>query len=234
MSIQLRVRDSYLNGTYLENNLTWHVEDSPWKAKQICKLLSRNDISPLTICEVGCGAGEILVQLSREFPNANLCGYELSPQAYSLCKTREAKRVHYFNRNILEDKSFYDVLLCIDVFEHVEDYIGFIKALRCRATFKIFHVPLDINVLSVMRDAMMSERIRVGHLHYFTPKTAIATIADCGYEIVDVFYTKPFSHFQSKSFKGKLVNVLRTLFFWISPNLNVKILGGCALIVLAK
>ena len=50
----------YTNGYYLEKNPTWHVEDSSWKAKNIIKMMKRNNIVPKTICEVGCGAGEIL------------------------------------------------------------------------------------------------------------------------------------------------------------------------------
>ena len=51
--------EMYLDGTYLEHKPTWHVEDSPWKAKQIHTILSKNNIKPNTVCEVGCGAGEI-------------------------------------------------------------------------------------------------------------------------------------------------------------------------------
>jgi ubiquinone/menaquinone biosynthesis C-methylase UbiE len=58
----------YVSGEYLQNNPMWHVEDSPWKAKQILKILGRNNIAPGTICEVGCGAGEILAQLQHEMP----------------------------------------------------------------------------------------------------------------------------------------------------------------------
>jgi len=51
----------------------------------------------------------------------------------------------------LEEDTYFDSLLCIDVFEHVEDYIGFVKTLKSKATYKIFHIPLDISVLSVIR-----------------------------------------------------------------------------------
>ena len=56
-------RELYTQGDYLENNPTWHVEDSPWKAQQIIKMMRRNNIRPKTVCEVRCGAGEILRQL---------------------------------------------------------------------------------------------------------------------------------------------------------------------------
>ncbi len=59
----------YEDEKYLSKNESWHVEDSPWKATQIVKLINENDyeldITTIgTVCEVGCGAGEVLVQLS--------------------------------------------------------------------------------------------------------------------------------------------------------------------------
>ena len=224
----------YQDGKYLENNSTWHVEDSSWKANEIHKILLKNSISPKTICEVGCGAGEILNQLSQKMPNTNFCGYELSPQAYKLCQSRVTRKIQYKLANILDEDTFYECLLCIDVFEHVEDYIGFIKSLRSRSIYKIFHIPIDISVLSVLRGAMMTTRQSAGHLHYFTPETAIATIKDCGYQIIDSFFTTAFSDLPNKTINARMARLPREFLFALSPNLMVKILGGCSLLVLAK
>jgi hypothetical protein len=224
----------YKDGTYLKNNETWHVEDSPWKAKHIATILHNNNINPRSVCEVGCGAGEILKQLSHAFGNTHFVGYELSPQAFKLCKERESEKVRYYLKNIFEQDAFYEVLLCIDVFEHVEDYIGFLKALKTKSTFKIFHIPLDVSVLAVLRSTMISARQRVGHLHYFTRETALATLKDCGYEIIDSFYTTPFFDFPSKTLKGKLARRPRKILFDMSPHLSARVLGGCSLLLLAK
>jgi hypothetical protein len=34
----------YVSGEYKTKNETWDVEDSPWKAEQIFKLLQKNNI----------------------------------------------------------------------------------------------------------------------------------------------------------------------------------------------
>jgi len=218
----------------LVNNKTWHVEDSRWKAKQILTILSDNNISPKTICEVGCGAGEILKQISSTMPSTSLFGYELSPQAFELCKTRETERVRYYLKNVLDEDIYFDCLLCIDVFEHVDDYLGFVKSLKPKSTYKVFHIPLDIYVLAILRGSFMKARKDVGHLHYFTKETAIATLQDCGYEIVDHFYTKFFCDLPSKTFKATIAKLTRNIVFAISPDLMVKVFGGCSLIVLCK
>jgi ubiquinone/menaquinone biosynthesis C-methylase UbiE len=42
-------------------------------------LLKRNDLTPVRVCDVGCGAGEILVQLQQHLGvGAKLHGYDIS------------------------------------------------------------------------------------------------------------------------------------------------------------
>ncbi|GAC1565336.1 MAG: hypothetical protein NVS3B14_02690 [Ktedonobacteraceae bacterium] len=58
----MTLEEVYTSGEYLEKNPTWHVEESPWKAKQIMRMVAQNGIEPRTICEVGCGVGEVSIQ----------------------------------------------------------------------------------------------------------------------------------------------------------------------------
>ena len=37
----MKLEDMYKSGEYLEKNPTWHVEESPWKARQIMRMLAR-------------------------------------------------------------------------------------------------------------------------------------------------------------------------------------------------
>ena len=41
----------YCDGTYLENNPTWHEEHSSWKARQIQKIIEKNDKAEKLIVE---------------------------------------------------------------------------------------------------------------------------------------------------------------------------------------
>jgi hypothetical protein len=224
----------YTDGTYFENNADWHIEDSPWKAGNIARILSRNDVYPKTVAEVGCGAGEILRQLSLRMLDAEFSGYELSPQAFELCTQREADRLKFLLADIVDQDVKFDVLLCIDVFEHVDNYIEFLRSIRVKAEYKVFHIPLDVSISSILRGGMMAARRLVGHIHYFTPETAIATLEDCGYEVIDSFYTTPFAGLPSKSLKTNIAKIPRKLLFALSPDLMVKLFGGCSLMVLAK
>src|SRR5437899_1355768 len=175
----------YENGTYLENNRTWHVEDSAWKAKQILKMINRNKLNPASVCEIGCGAGEILNQLSQQMDRCvRFSGYELSEQAYQFCTQKSKDNLHFYHKDLFRDENaFFDLVMAIDVFEHVEDYLGFLRQLRSRGTFKIFHIPLDVSVYSVIRNYPMKIREAAGHLHYFTKDTALASLEHAGYRI---------------------------------------------------
>ena len=58
----------YTDGSYLANNPTWHEEDSPWKAEHVRRMISKNNLALSTVSEVGCGAGGILAELSKQLP----------------------------------------------------------------------------------------------------------------------------------------------------------------------
>src|SRR5258708_1920520 len=103
----------YTDATYLNKNPSWHVEDSAWKARQVLRMLERHNLKPQTICEVGCGAGEILAQLrDATTEEVQLSGYEISPQAFELCRRREGRRLRFFLKDFLEESGrSFDVLL---------------------------------------------------------------------------------------------------------------------------
>jgi len=228
----------YTTGEYLEKNPTWHVEDSPWKAKQILKIIEKNKLQPRSICEVGCGAGEILNQLYLQMPNdVSFVGYEISPQAFELCQQRKKDRLQFHSKNLFQDdKVFFDIVLAIDVIEHVEDCFGFLRSLHEKGQYKIFHIPLDISVLTVLRPSpILRTRQSVGHIHYFTKETALAILADTGYEILDYFYTSSGSiDLPAKSFKLLLLRLLRKILYKLNKDMAVRILGGYSLMVLTK
>jgi 2-polyprenyl-3-methyl-5-hydroxy-6-metoxy-1,4-benzoquinol methylase len=223
------------NGAYLKNNPTWHVEDSPWKAKQISKMLIRNPIKPKSIAEIGCGAGEILNQLYGSMPDdVRFTGYDISVDAISLAKLREKERLQFKQENFLETNERFDLLLMMDVLEHVDDYLGFLRLCKGKAKNTIFHIPLDISAQGILRNTLMDARNSVGHLHYFTKETAIATLIDAGFEIVDFFYTAGSFDLPGKSLKSRIAVLPRKLMFKANQDFAAKLLGGFSLLVLAK
>lgn len=227
----------YEDGTYLENNSSWHEEDSAWKAKQIKKVIEKNHILPSTICEIGCGAGEILNQLSSQLNGGKkYFGYEISPQAFALCSKKARDNLCFFLEDLLKkDDEYFDLIMAIDVLEHVDDYIGFLRKIQTKGKYKIFHIPLDLSVQTVLRPSVVMESRRtVGHLHYFTKETALATLEYAGYEIIDYFYSASRVDLPNRGWKANLLKIPRTIMFFFNSNLAVRVMGGFSLLVLAK
>ena len=227
----------YNNGEYLLHNQTWHVEDSPWKAQQVTRMLSKHNLQPERIAEVGCGAGEVLAQVAASFPKAECAGYDLSTQAIAIAKTRTSPRISYYCDDITKTGQRFDVLLVLDVVEHVEDCFGFIRSMNGIATFKVYHIPLDFYALSVLRGwPVMQSRKTVGHIHYFFKDTALALLQECGENIIDYTFTASALEGAgaSKSVQAKIMNVIRNILFKFSPDFTVRLLGGYSLLVLTR
>jgi len=225
--------DPHLNGEYLRHNPTWHVEYGPWKANNIHRLLQQKGLQPKTICEVGCGAGEVLRQLQLKMdPSCQFWGCDVAPAAIELAQQRTNDRLRFDLLDFTAVETPYsDLLLVLEVVDHVEDYLGFLRAIKPRAEWKLFSFSLDICMQAALRKGALLRRLEVhSHLHHFNKELALAALHKTGYEVVDAFYPTmfPFSKL------AKLAKPLRQLAFRLNPDLTVRALGGYSLMVLAR
>jgi len=229
--------ERYTSEEYSDNNPTWHTEDSEWKSNQIMKIITKNNLLPKSICEIGCGAGEILNQLFKKMPdNVKFIGYEISTFAYQLCIPKKTNRLDFKLYNLFDDNTTdYDVVMAIDVFEHVEDYFDFLRRLNKKGTYKIFHIPLEMVALYMFRKtSIMNCRAQYGHIHYFSKDTVLAILQETGYEVIDFFYTPVHVVTPTISFKQSLLSMFRKVCFRFNKDLTVRLLGGYSLLVLTK
>ena len=226
----------YLDGDYLLKNPAWHVEESPWKARQIMRMVRQNNLCPKRICDVGCGAGEVLSQLQKVLDDdCEFWGYDISPQAINFAQARANQKLH-FKLSALEkeDTTHFDLVLLLDVMEHVEDCWTLLRQLKTRSNYKICHIPLDLSVQTIFRpNGLVKRRDLYGHLHYFTKQTALRLVKDTGYEILDYFYT-PRSMDLGSGIGEKLLNIPRRLLSPFSQEFAARVLGGFSLLVLAQ
>lgn len=229
----------YTNGEYLENNPTWNEEDSPWKADIINSMIERNKITIHDLVEVGCGAGWILASIAEKNTNIKtLKGYDISPQAISLAEKRKSERVQFYLGDFISDfqRTKVDVILLIDVLEHVSDYYGFLQKLKDKARYFVFHIPLDLSCRSILKPhVMLQQRETVGHLHYFSEEMVWWFLRDSGFTVVDWEYTKPITDIRkSGSFKQYIKKKLRNISYKINKKRSVKLWGDYSLMILAK
>lgn len=223
------------NSSYLEHNPDWHLSDSKWKSIQIMKMLKQHNLFPKKIAEVGCGAGEILNQLHQNLDlDKNFYGYEIAPAAFSLCETRKKPRLEYFNENPFNKNNYFDLLLSIDVFEHVEDSYSFVRACGETAEYKLYHIPLELSVISILRNMPIKAYKSVGHLHFYTKDTALSMLQQCGQTVVDYVYTAGALEAPNRQLRTKLLNLPRKMLYSLNKDFCVRLFGGFSLLVLTK
>jgi len=223
---------NFENGTTPLGKRQWHEEDSPWKAEKIYQILIKNNITPKTLCEIGCGEGGVLFNLASHFDKGVIfSGYETVQEEFKTCKKWEKENIHFYLQDLLKTDKYFDVVMAINVFTHVRDYLGFLSKLRQKGEYKIFYIPLQITIYSILRGRyMQNKEFMRSHLHHFDKDTALGTLKGTGYQIVDYFYTSRYVDYPNREFKDNLWKLL----YAINKDFAAKLLGGFWLMVLAK
>jgi hypothetical protein len=181
---------------------------------------------PGTVAEIGCGAGGILARLRSGFPDSVWLAIELAQQ-------HAAPRLAYHCEDLTESGRSFDMLLCIDVFEHVENPFEFLRTIKSIAPLVVFNIPLEMHLAGVLINHQLWTRRHYGHLHFYTAAVAFETLRECGYSIV------------SHSYISRLMDLPRSkseYLFWLprkilslfSPEFSARILGGTSLLVIAR
>jgi hypothetical protein len=224
----------YIDGTYLKKNPTWDEEDSPYKAEILWKIINKNNLSPITICEVGCGAGGILKCLQDKFEeNVIFQGYDISPDAINIAKQKENQKLTFYNQDFLKSNDNFDLIIVADVIEHLEDYFKFLREIKNRGTYFVFNIPLEAFVLAILDGNSISiARNKVGHIHIFTKDMVFNILNETKYDVVDWAFnmsSKKYSTFPSRAlyFPRKLALKMKSDFL-------IRLLGGPSLTILAK
>jgi len=226
----------YINQPNSTNNINWHEEDDHWKAENVYKILDKNNLHPNSICEIGYGAGGLLLNLAKYYDEkVNFYGYETSEAAYRVSKPKETTNVIYNLKDLLLEDVYYDVILAINVLARVKDYLGFLSKLRTKAEYKVFHIQLQLSIYTMLRSDYFQKKDHLrSPLHLFNKETALGTLQGTGYQIIDYFYTSPISYLKNPKGKEKVLLFVNKFFASINPDFAAKYLGGFSLMVLTK
>jgi SAM-dependent methyltransferase len=224
----------YRDGTQLGLTPDWFESDAVWKAERVHDMMRKHGLEPVSICDLGCGTGGVLDHLSRALPpTTELVGSDMSSQALALAPEARRRRITFVHEPAECSQGGYDLMLVLDVIEHVEDYFGFLRSIRGKARQFIFHIPLDVSVQTVLRASpFMRARKSLGHLHYFSRETALSTLRDTGYDLLDEELTQPAIDLWGG--KSKAAKLPRRMAFRLNPRLAARVMGGFSLLVLAR
>jgi len=235
MSDSSPISARYLSTEYLRQNPSWDSEDSPWKAGKVCELLETHGLVPQSIVDVGCGAGVVLTELRRSYPSARISGYDIAPDAERFWEAARASGIELTIGDFTTASTPpSDLLMALDVLEHLQDPFAFLETIRGRASHYVFHFPLDLSAASVLRETpLLQVRSKVGHVHYYTRGLAVALLEDCGYRIIEARYTGAAFNAPQPGWKTRIARLPRRLIFAINRDWGARLLGGETLMVLA-
>jgi hypothetical protein len=125
--------------------------------------------------------------------------------------------------------------MALDVVEHIEDYIGFLRKFKEIARYKLLHIPLDLAAQRVLRvSTLLDDMDSVGHLHFFTKEIALAALKRAGYKIIDATLIAKRIDLQMGRKRARLLSFPRRSLFSINPDLASRLFGGWSLSVLAE
>jgi len=228
--------DRYSSDEYLLRNPSWDMEDSPWKAADVSEFIKDAGLNPKSVCEIGCGAGGVLAELSKTWPGAGFCGYEIAPAAARFWEKTKRSNIKFVLGDFFKlNKERYDLVLLLDVIEHIADPYAFLNNLLGAAEHYLFYIPLDLSALSVARETpILTVRHKVGHINYFTKNLALELLKDSGFEIIDWRYSGAAFHTPQSTWKTKLISIPRALARLLGKDWGVRIMGGETLLVLAR
>lgn len=228
--------ERYVGGAYLGANPEWHEDRATWKANQVRKILTANGVVPRSLLDVGCGTGGILERLASTLDLERAVGYDVSEAAIGLAGEARREQISLHAGDVRSLQDHFDAVLVLDVIEHVEDYFGFLRSIRHLGDAFVFHVPLALNVAAVARmKPIMHARDQVGHIHCFSRETALATLTENGYVIIDDDYTVASLEARPADPLGRrLVRLPRRAAFRLAPDLACRWLGGTSVMILAR
>lgn len=227
----------YEDGTYLKNNPSWDIEDSRFKFNSIDKILIKNSLKIKSICEIGCGAGEILNFIKNKYPDIKCTGYDI---AYGLENFwSKIDDVNFNKQDFLKNNNEkFDIIYFADVLEHLDSPFEYLLEAKKFCNKIIIYLPLDISVFSVLKNLSLIRQVKkVGHIHFYTKEIFLEILRLKNFHIVDYSYTDPFNDkelLKNKSIPERLLAKIRSLCSFLNKSLSARILGGQTLTIIIE
>lgn len=169
--------------------------------REILPFLPKGD--GLRVLDVGCGAGVTGALVKKARPDAHVTGVELFPDAAARART-VIDEVHVLNLDEASSLPFspqtFDLVLCLDVLEHLVDpwtWLSRLRALAKPGGTILVSLPntrhLKVVLPLILRGQWKYEAegglLDKTHLRFFTRASAIALVEGAGLEVARIAHT---------------------------------------------
>ena len=174
----------------------WRALGARSKADHVVTLCARAGLRPQTLVEIGCGDGALLAELAARGLAPVLDGFELSPPAAEIARSRGvARRVEVFDgEDVPAEEGAYDLAVLSHVLEHVPEPMALLREAVRVAPAVLVEVPLEDN-RSARRDEKRAEAARIGHIQFFDRAAVHALVRVAGLRIAaELSDPLPYAH----------------------------------------
>ena len=222
--------DIYNDNSYLEKNPSLHTEDSEFKFQNIKRFLSSIEVknNRIKILDIGGGAGIIGKLVLEYFQESGIIvtfhSLDLSTQMLKIQLKNNPQIKKIINCSINECTELnYDLVLMIDVIEHIEGKEDTAKILNKLGKNIIYNIPIEINFFDILKYLKSYFRYykrqekRWGHIHFFS-FTSSQSFLRRHYKIIDSYFKPYCFHYRYSDNESYLK--LRRYFLW---NIELKI-----------
>ncbi len=148
----------------------------------IVELLNLQDTSS-RVLDIGCGQGDLIADLRKAFPNAELCGTDYSQWGIDIA-AKKVPSAHFFARDLLQDGKPQEGLagwathaVCSEVLEHVDDPQTLMRNAAA------YLAPGCRVVVTVPGGPMSAFDHHIGHRRHFSPEDLAVILTGAGYEL---------------------------------------------------
>ena len=129
--------------------------------------------------------------LAQRYPNFSFTGFDVSPQLPAYCRFIKASKSQLSLSDFSSLADCYDLILLIDVLEHLRDPLTFIETIAPRSKYFLFPSFGSFRFLCYSFFSTSFIRSSVGHLHSFTRELALQTLIDAGLTILPPHILRP-------------------------------------------
>lgn len=247
-----QISSLYTTDEYITKNPDLHESDSPWKISKLIPLVdkfaSEHHQEKLNILDVGGGAGVILQEIGKHVQESfgkeiNKYCLDLSPGMLKVQQENnpDAQIIESdIAKSGLKNKEI-DLLLFVDVLEHVENPTAVLQEISRISKFAILKVPLEntlyFNLMNFLTRGNFRKRIieSIGHINVYSAKSLEAQVEKyCG-EVIKKDFTNVYKYLwknPDESFVSRVFNFFGFFTYLVSPKLSARVFNDYIILLI--